>query len=80
MLKRLSRDEPLLEAMRGVPLSSSSYPSSSSDPSQTTKTKEAFAWPAGLERVEFWQEGRAIVTLKGGRYLDPESAKWLWRN
>lgn len=75
MLKRQLRDGPRLEAMRGLLVSS--LPSSSDD---SQAKKKDFAWPAGLERVEFWQEGRAVVSLKGGKDLDPESVKWLCRN
>ncbi|CAM9497586.1 unnamed protein product, partial [Hapterophycus canaliculatus] len=82
MLKRQLRDGSRLEAMRGLlaPSSSSSPAPSSSSHHSHIENKEGFAWPDGLERVEFWQEGRTVVTLKGGKDLDPESIKWLCRN
>ncbi|CAM9340494.1 unnamed protein product [Scytosiphon promiscuus] len=50
--------------------------------SETDRTipKKEFVWPAGLDRVEFWQEGRAVVSLKGGKDLDSDSVEWLDRN
>eukprot|EP00903_Cladosiphon_okamuranus_P011404 g10747.t1 len=67
MLKRERRDWPWLEAMRGL-TPSSNHPG---------ETAASFAWPAGLERVEFWHEGRAVVSLKGGKTLEGDSLEWL---
>ena len=72
MLKRERRDWPRLEAMRGVAFSDG--------PNGTAAAAAAtagFAWPAGLDRVEFWQEGRAVVSLKGGKTLEGDSLEWL---
>lgn len=71
MLKRERRDWPQLEAMRGLISSSSS-----NHPDEAAAAAE-FAWPAGLDRVEFWQEGRAVVSLKGGKTLEGDSLEWL---
>lgn len=73
MLKRERRDWSRLEAMRGL------IPPSDDDPNGAAAAAAAagFAWPAGLDRVEFWQEGRAVISLKGGKTLDGDSLEWL---
>lgn len=73
MLKRERRDWPRLEAMRGL-TPSSDFPG---DAAAAAAAAADFAWPAGLDRVEFWQEGRAVVSLKGGKTLEGDSLEWL---
>lgn len=71
MLQRERRDWPRLEAMRGL-IPQSDYPG------ETAAAAAAnFSWPAGLDRVEFWREGRAVVSLKGGKTLEGDSLEWL---
>lgn len=73
MLKLERRLSPRLEAMRGLPVTSHAP--------QEKDRKGGFSWPAGLDRVEFWQEGRAVVSLTaGGRTLGEGSLEWLTSN
>lgn len=70
MLKLERRFSPRLEAMRGL----LSHGHSEID------REGGFAWPAGLDRVEFWQEGRAVVSLTGGKTLGEGTLEWLTNN
>lgn len=76
MLKLERRLSPRLEAMRGLPAPSHAPPRE-----KKTREEGGFSWPAGLDRVEFWKEGRAVVSLtEGGRALGEGSLEWLTNN
>lgn len=75
MLEEQRKNWPPLEAMRGLAPSPSTAP-----PGENGEETKSFAWPGGLDRVEFWREGRVVVRLLGGTVLDKDSLEWLVNN
>ncbi|CAN0427169.1 unnamed protein product [Ectocarpus sp. 12 AP-2014] len=75
MLEEQRKTWPRLEAMRGLTPSPST-----ARPGENREETKSFAWPGGLDRVEFWREGRVVVRLLGGTTLDKDSLEWLVNN